>query len=66
MPLDEDLKQIAWKGVCVIAAHQYLRANALQGYTGSDGNARMDQRSNFEETGRYVIEYFLNQSNNET
>ena len=65
-PLDEDLKQIAWKGVCVIAAHQYFRSNKLQGYTGSDGSARTGERSNFEETGRYVIEYFLNKYKNET
>ncbi len=65
-PLDEDLKQITWRGVCVIAAHQYFRANDLQGYTGSDGSARSGERSTFEKTGRSVIEYFLNLSKNET
>ena len=32
VPLDESLKRIAWEGACVIAAHQYLRADGRQGY----------------------------------
>lgn len=65
-PLDEDLKLISWKGACVIAAHQYLRANDLQGYVDIDGMARSGEKSAFEKTGRSVIEYFLNQRKNET
>jgi len=60
VPLGDSLKQVAWRGICVIAAHQYLRAHGQSGYTGENGIARTQERDTFERTGRSVIEYFLN------
>jgi hypothetical protein len=59
-PLDESLKSISWKGACVVAAHQYLRAHKRQGYILSDGKVSIDQRTGLENLGRMVIEYYLN------
>ncbi|MGC8627447.1 MAG: hypothetical protein ACP5VR_07815 [Acidimicrobiales bacterium] len=38
VPLPADVRDIAWEGACVIAAHQYLAANGQGGYVGSEGN----------------------------
>ncbi len=59
VPLDESLKMISWKGACVIAAHQYLRAHHRQGYVLSDGTLSRDQKHQLSMLGRMVIEYFL-------
>ncbi|MBW6501656.1 MAG: hypothetical protein K0B05_09710 [Bacteroidales bacterium] len=59
-PLDDYLKGIAWEGACVIAAHQYLRANKHEGYVSPFGIPKSSERDEFAETGRLVIEYFLN------
>jgi len=60
--LDNELKLIAWEGVCVIAAHQYLRARGMQGYILSDGTPSFDQKKELSFLGKLVIEFFL--SNN--
>jgi len=65
-PLDERLKEIAWEGVCVIAAHQYLRAHDRQGYVLDDGKLSTDQKKDLAELGRCVIEYYLNRKKYET
>ena len=65
-PLDFQLKQINWKGVCVIAAHQYLKAQKRQGYTDRNGSARIEEKREFEELGQLVIEYYLNNTKYET
>ena len=62
IPLDETLKKIAWEGVCVIAAHQYLRANGRQGYVLPDGTHSRKQMLELVSLGQLVIEYFLNKS----
>jgi len=59
-PLDESLKKIGWEGVCVIAAHQYLRAHNRQGYVLKDGTLSGDQKNELARLGGIVIEYFLN------
>ncbi|HOU02781.1 MAG TPA: hypothetical protein PK719_05625 [Bacteroidales bacterium] len=59
-PLDESLKRIAWKGACVIAAHQYLRAHGRQGYVLNDGKVSRTQKEELSELGNIIIEYFLN------
>lgn len=61
-PLGSDLKQIAWDGVCVIAAHQYLRARGMQGYVMPDGKPNSDQKRELTYLGKLVVEFFL--SNN--
>lgn len=64
--LDESLKRIAWEGVCVIAAHQYLRADGRQGYVLPDGTHSVTQRRDLINLGQLVIEYFLNKYQHET
>jgi hypothetical protein len=65
VPLDETLKKIAWEGACVIAAHQYLRADGRQGYVLPDGTSSIEQRTELTNLGQLVIEYFLNKYDNE-
>ncbi len=60
IPLDISLKKIAWEGVCVIAAHQYLRAHNRQGYLLDDGSLSLGQKKDLTRLGSLVIEYFLN------
>jgi hypothetical protein len=62
VPLDESLKKIAWEGVCIIAAHQYLRADGRQGYVLPDGTHSIKQKRELVTLGKLVIEYFLNKS----
>jgi hypothetical protein len=64
-PLDESLKRIAWEGACVIAAHQYLRADGRQGYVLPDGTHSIKQMKELINLGQLVIEYFLNKYQNE-
>jgi hypothetical protein len=66
VPLDESLKKIAWEGACVIAAHQYLRADGRQGYVLPDGTHSIKQKRELIKSGQLVIEYFLNKRNNES
>lgn len=56
--LSEDLQEITWKGACVIAAHQYLRAKGETGFVSYDKPDRV-QRTRFEELGCKVIEFYL-------
>ncbi len=58
--LDESLKKISWNGACVIAAHQYLRADGRQGYVLPDGTHSAKQKRELINLGQLVIEYFLN------
>lgn len=60
VPLDASLKQIAWEGACVLAAHQYLRADGRQGYVLPDGTHSNNQKKGLIKLGQLVIEYFLN------
>ena len=64
-PLDASLKKIAWEGACVIAAHQYLRADGRQGYVLPDGTHSVKQLKDLINLGQLVIEYYLNKYQNE-
>ncbi len=66
VPLDESLKRIAWEGACVIAAHQYLRAQNRQGYVLDDGTLSLKQKNGLAKLGHMVIEYYLNRSEYES
>lgn len=57
--LDDEIKHIAWESVCVIAAHQYLRAKGMQGYVLADSRPSVDQKRELSLLGRLVIEFFL-------
>ena len=59
--LDDDLRHIGYEGACVVAAHQYCRARGMKGYTGEDGQPRMEQKQAFAELGRAVIDRFFTQ-----
>ena len=65
VPLDDSLKKIAYEGACVIAAHQYLRADGRQGYVLPDGTHSVKQTKELINLGQLVIEYFLNKYENE-
>ena len=65
VPLDDSLKRIAWEGACIIAAHQYLRADGRQGYVLPDGTHSNDQKHELIKLGQLVIEYYLNKPLNE-
>lgn len=62
VPLDDSLKRIGWEGACVIAAHQYLRADGRQGYVLPDGTHSNKQKRELIILGQLVIEYYLNKS----
>lgn len=59
VPLDDSLKKIAWEGACIIAAHQYLRADGRQGYVLPDGRHSVDQKKQLAKLGQLTIEYYL-------
>lgn len=59
VPLDNDLKRIGWEGACIIAAHQYLRADGRQGYVMPDGKHSAEQKNGLVKLGQLVIEYYL-------
>jgi hypothetical protein len=62
VPFDDSLKKIAWEGACIIAAHQYLRADGRQGYVLPDGTHNVEQKKELAVLGKLIIEYFLNKS----
>lgn len=58
--LSDFLKQVAWEGTCILAAHQYLRADGRQGYVLPDGKSSAGQKQQMAGLGRLIIEYYLN------
>jgi hypothetical protein len=65
-PLDDWLRQISWKGICAIAAHQYFRAQKQAGYIDEKGHPRTGNKKYFEKVGQLEIEYYLSKPNHET
>jgi len=59
IPLDEFLREINYKGACIIAAHQYLRAKKLDGYCDHKGKAKTDHIREFIRLGESVFNYFF-------
>ena len=58
--IDRELQSISYRGVSVIAAHQYLFAQGREGYIRSNGTARTDEKEYFEQLGDAVIRKFIN------
>ncbi len=56
--LNDELKAISFKGACIVAAHQYLRAKGENGYI-SNGKPSKENISGFINLGKAVIEYYL-------
>lgn len=56
--LDEELKQINYEGVAVVAAHQYLVAKGKEGYL-KNGVAKVEEKEYFVELGKAVIARFF-------
>lgn len=59
VPLTHQLLKIGYEGACVIAAHEYLRAQDQEGYIDKKGKARIKDRDEFVLLGKAVIEKFL-------
>ena len=55
--LDDELKQINYEGTAIIAAHQYLIANAKEGYL-IGKKAKPEEKEYFFELGKAVIDKF--------
>ncbi len=49
------LKQINWEGACLIAAHQHVVSQGLEGYVDSNGKADRSQRNEFVKLGEELI-----------
>jgi hypothetical protein len=58
VPLDEELKKINYEGAAVIAAHQYLQAQAGEGYL-SGTKAKTGERNDFAQLGKAVMAFFF-------
>ncbi len=61
VPLTPFLKQVNYEGACVVAAHQYLRAQGNEGYTDpdDDGKVQMYQRTYLTLLGNAVIRKWM-------
>lgn len=55
-PLTDRLKEINYRGACVIAAHQYLVKQGLEGYVDADGVADRSKRQELEDLGDRLIQ----------
>ena len=56
VPLSERLREINYKGACVIAAHQHLVAQGLQGYLDDKGEADRSRRDEYISLGMRLVE----------
>ena len=51
------LKEINYRGACIVAAHQYLSATAGEGYLDKNGRPKSMESENFVTLGKALIEY---------
>lgn len=54
-----DLKEMFWKGACLIAAHQYLVSRGQAGFVDSIGNRTDIGKEELESIGEAVVAYYL-------
>lgn len=57
--LSEELSELSYSGAGIIAAHQYLRAKGEAGYLDSHGKTVPNQKDEWVELGKSVINRFL-------
>jgi hypothetical protein len=57
--LDNELQELSFRGVCVLAAHQYLLAQEEEGYINNHGLVKRDKINDFVNLGKAVIDKFL-------
>lgn len=55
VPLTDRLKKINFEGACVIAAHQHIVAQGLEGYIDEEGEADYSKRDEFIKLGEELI-----------
>jgi PHP domain. len=56
VPLTDTLKRINYEGACVIAAHQHLVAQGLEGFVDKNGYADRSKRGEFVHLGAQLLE----------
>lgn len=56
--LPPELKEVSYKGTCVLAAHQYLEARGNEGFIKEDGRADLDNIAFYQDLGHAVITEF--------
>jgi hypothetical protein len=57
------LKEINFKGACLVAAHQYLSATEGRGYLDLNGKPAIEKRNYFEQLGSALIAYQIQNKN---
>lgn len=57
--LPQDLKEVSYEGACVIAAHQYLVANKMDGFVLKNGDRSEMKIEKLIELGNSVIKQFI-------
>ncbi len=57
--LDDELKEISYQGACVIAAHQYLKAQGKEGYIDLSGNCKVNEIDYFRDLGAAVFNHYF-------
>jgi hypothetical protein len=60
VPLTEELRKVSYEGSCVVAAHQYLKAQGQEGFIFPCGHAKLEQKAEFIKLGHAVIERWIN------
>jgi len=66
VPLDDFLREISYEGACVVAAHQYLRANQKTGFIDKQGLPIFDEKGKLVKLGNAVIHHTISKLKNQT
>jgi hypothetical protein len=66
VPLDDYLREISYEGACVVAAHQYLRANKKTGFIDNKGLPIFDKKGKLAKLGNAVIHHTISKLKNQT
>lgn len=63
-PLDDFLREISYEGACLVAAHQYLRANQKTGFIDKQGLPIFDEKEKLANLGNAVIHHTISKLKN--